>query len=86
MIFTMRRDAYLNIVVGNVYDTKFTKSPRRFIEAYRKDPEHNKYHMDKLFDFDVKRGNVVAWEVGKSIGEVKEDFPEKFTSGNLYEL
>ena len=72
--FHHAQDAYLNIVVGNVYDTKFTKSPRRFIEAYRKDPEHNKYHMDKLFDFDVKRGNVVAWEVGKSIGEVKKTF------------
>ena len=70
--FHHAHDAYLNIVVGNVYYTKFTKSPINFVKAYRENPEKNKYHMDKLFDFDVKRGNMVAWEANKSISVVKQ--------------
>lgn len=59
------QDAYLNIVVGNVYYTKFTSSPANFVKEYRKNEESNKYHMYRLFDFDVKRGNEVAWVIGK---------------------
>lgn len=62
------KDAYLNIVVGNVYNTKFTKNPAIFI----KEPSY-KYSLNKMFDFDVKRGGVVAWEKGEtgSIATVK---------------
>ena len=28
------QDAYLNIVVGNSYDVKFTKSPMNFVKEY----------------------------------------------------
>lgn len=50
-------DAYLNIVVGNVYNVKFTKDPRYFIN-------NNKtfnYNLDKIFDYDVFRNNENAW-------------------------
>lgn len=66
------KDAYLNIVVGNAYDVKFTKSPKRFIEEYRRDPQHHPYHMDKLFEYDIRRGDCVAWEKEKSIAVVKQ--------------
>ena len=67
--FHHANDAYLNIVVGNVYDVKFTQNPYNYIKEYRKqssavgqDPNaKEKYHMDKIFNFDVKRGNEVAW-------------------------
>lgn len=56
------KDAYLNIVVGNVYDVKFTKNPYRFIvEDYKKDAQRNHYHMNKIFRYDVQRGDNVAW-------------------------
>lgn len=67
--FHHAQDAYLNIVVGNVYDTKFTKSPKNFVKEYKKGL--CKYHMDKIFDYDVKRGNNVAWDAKRSIGVVK---------------
>ena len=51
-------DAYLNIVVGNVYNTKFTKSPRNFI---KKDKDARGYNLENMFKYDVKRGNTVAW-------------------------
>lgn len=54
-------DAYLNIVVGNVYNTKFTKHPINFIKDYKRDPEKYKYHMDKLFEYPVSRGEENAW-------------------------
>lgn len=71
--FHHANDAYLNIVVGNVYDVKFTKNPMRFIKDYDAAPDKNKYHMDKVFNFKVERCGVVAWNVDgdKSIDIVR---------------
>lgn len=72
--FHHAQDAYLNIVVGNVYNVKFTKNPYNFIKEYKKAPERNPYHMDKMFEFTVKRGNETAWKVanGESISVVRK--------------
>ena len=59
--FHHANDAYLNIVVGNTYNVKFTKHPADFIKEYQRDPEHYKYHMDKLFDYPVSRNGEMAW-------------------------
>lgn len=63
--FHHAQDAYLNIVVGNAYHTKFTKNPLNFIHEYRKDNNKERYHMDKLFQFDVERNGVTAWKAGE---------------------
>lgn len=57
------KDAYLNIVVGNVYDTKFTSNPLNFIKAAAKEKKNDfyKYHMDKVFDYNVIRNGEQAW-------------------------
>ena len=60
------KDAYLNIVVGNVYYTKFTMNPINYIKELRnkKNPTKNdNYHMDieKLFDRLTERNGYVAW-------------------------
>ena len=52
-------DAYLNIVVGNIYDTKFTKDPRNFI---KKDKSARYYNLEKLFEYDVERNGYIAWK------------------------
>lgn len=73
--FHHAQDAYLNIVVGNVYHTKFTKNPMNFIKEYRKDEKKNPYHMDKIFDYDVQRNGEIAWRArgeGKTIAVVKK--------------
>ncbi len=54
------KDAYLNIVVGNVYDTKFSKSPLKFIQS------KPTYSLNRVFTFDVERNGVVAWKRGKN--------------------
>lgn len=60
--FHHAQDAYLNIVVGNVYDTKFTQNPWNFIKKeYAKDKEANHYNLDKMFAWDVVRGDETAW-------------------------
>lgn len=71
--FHHAQDAYLNIVVGNVYDTKFTKNPLNFIKEYRKNPKQYAYHLDKMFEYDVERNGIKAWEQtnGTSIKIVK---------------
>lgn len=70
------KDAYLNIVMGNVYDTKFTKDPLNFIKS------GERYSM-KLFKKDqsgkesglltgvVKRGDNVAWDPETSFDIVR---------------
>lgn len=65
-------DAYLNIVVGNVYDTKFTQDPLHFIQSeYRWDHNKYHYHLGRMFEQDVKRNGKTAWiapneQTGKS--------------------
>ena len=61
-------DAYLNIVVGNVYNTKFTKNPLNFI----KDKDNvRSYNLENMFKYDVVRGSYTAWIADDSEGNVK---------------
>ena len=61
--FHHANDAYLNIVVGNVYYTKFTSNPRNFIlKEYAKDAKEHEYHLSRMFDRDVMRGGLLAWK------------------------
>ena len=66
--FHHAKDAYLNIVVGNVYDTKFTRDPRRFFAS------KESYNLNRMYDFDVERGGVTAWKAGENgtIAQVKK--------------
>ncbi len=52
------KDAYLNIVVGNVYNTKFTNNPMRWL----KDNYKTNYSINRVFDFDVKKGDKLVWK------------------------
>lgn len=63
------KDAYLNIVVGNVYHTKFTADAVWFI---RNNPGRS-YNLNRMFDFDVERNGEIAWKAGDNgtIGLVK---------------
>ena len=71
--FHHANDAYLNIVVGNAYHVKFTKNPLNFVKQYKRNPELHKYHMYKLFEYDVVRNGEIAWDTkdNKSIDTVK---------------
>ena len=55
------RDAYLNIVVGNVFDVKFTMNPLNFIKG------GGTYSLNEnMYDSDIRRGNNVAWVAGNN--------------------
>ena len=62
-----RQDAYLNIVVGNVYHLKFTSNPLFFVRTAER------YSMNRVFDGNVVRGGETAWKAGEegSIGTVR---------------
>lgn len=63
------QDAYLNIVVGNVYYTKFTSNPLNFIkDEYNRDPVKNNYNLNKMFDRRIERDGYIAW-LPASFGE-----------------
>lgn len=55
------KDAYLNIVVGNVFDVKFTKSPLNFIKGL--DGAQRAYTMNlrSMLNQNISRGGVTAW-------------------------
>lgn len=68
--FHHAQDAYLNIVVGNVYYTKFTQNPLNFIKnEYTSDPKKNHYNLDRMFKWDVMRGGKTAWVAAKKGNE-----------------
>lgn len=52
------KDAYLNIVVGDVYNAKFTSNPVQWFKRNR----DTQYSLNKIFNFDVKRGDRVVWK------------------------
>lgn len=67
--FHHAQDAYLNIVVGNVYFVKFTQNPLHFIKAeYDRDKAKYEYNLSRMFDWDVRRGDETAW-IGCKKGE-----------------
>ena len=55
------KDAYLNIVVGNVYDTKFT-------ENFFRNIRNENYSLNKVFEYDTPG----AWDKSESIKTVKK--------------
>ncbi len=59
--FHHAKDAYLNIVVGNVYDTKFT-------ENFFRNIENENYSLNKVFEYDTPG----AWNAAESIKTVKK--------------
>ncbi len=67
--FHHAHDAYLNIVVGNVYFVKFTQNPYNFIKKeYAKDEKKYRYNLSRMFDWNVVRGDEIAWVGPKENG------------------
>ena len=61
----LAKDAYLNIVVGNVWYTKFTASPIWYIkEEYRK--KKSEYNLNRMYDFNIIRDDRIAWITDKT--------------------
>lgn len=70
------KDAYLNIVIGNVYNTKFTKDPLRFIRSgerysvkmFKKDQNGKE---SGLMTKPVQRGGETAWDPDTSFAIIR---------------
>ena len=63
------QDAYLNIVVGNVFHLKFTKDVRKY---FAEKGTYRTYNLYKMFDHDVEFKGEKAWEKERTICTVKE--------------
>ena len=64
------QDAYLNIVVGNVYYEKFTNNPLKWLN----NENRNNYSLNKMFDYDIRKRDEIVWLSGEegSIKTVKD--------------
>lgn len=60
------KDAYLNIVVGNVYHEKFTRNPLQWLKSSK----DRNYSLNALFHFDLIKGDREIWKRGKD-GTIK---------------
>ena len=60
------KDAYQNIVVGNVYHEKFTSNPLRWL----KDNPSAEYSLNRMFNYDLKKDGKIIWKSGKN-GSIK---------------
>lgn len=69
------QDAYLNIVVGNVYYEKFTNNPLKWLN----NENRNNYSLNKMFNYDIKKKDEVIWLSGEngSIKTVKAMYNKK---------
>lgn len=67
--FHHAQDAYLNIVVGNVYHLKFTKDIRKY---FMEKGTYRTYNLTKMFNYTVKYRDETAWEENRTIRTVKE--------------
>ncbi len=65
--FHHAKDAYLNIVVGNVFHTKFTEKFFRNITTTNYSLNEN-----ALYSSDITKGDYVAWSGKESIGLVRK--------------
>lgn len=52
------KDAYLNIVMGNVYNTLFTKNP---IDIIKKGIKYS-LNINAILNHDIERNGVIAWK------------------------
>lgn len=59
------KDAFLNIVVGNVYHEKFTK------QFFRLGEEPYSMKIETLFSHRLERGGEIVWTGQEQIGEIK---------------
>ncbi len=71
------KDAYLNIVMGNVYNVMFTKSPINFIRESAANRKYTVKLTEKkdqgLLSHDIVRGDECAWKAdGTSFNTVKK--------------
>ena len=73
------KDAYLNIVMGNVQYVKYTNNPLNFIKSGQK----YSLKLDSLLKHDIIRGNDTAWlKDGSSLTTVKNTM-EKNNIGQI---
>lgn len=74
--FHHAQDAYLNIVVGNVYYMKFTKDIRKF---FAKNGIQRTYNLNRMFDYNLVVGAENVWcaDKGQSISKVKRVLENK---------
>lgn len=56
------KDAYLNIVVGNVHNIKYTDNPLRFIKKEINDKRFDTHSIRALYKFEVNKNGYVAWK------------------------
>lgn len=76
-------DAYLAIVVGNVYHVKFTKNALKFINS------RGKYNLYRMYDYDVKTKDEVAWiadrkdENGNIVEGTKKTVRDMLSKGGI---
>lgn len=64
--FHHAKDAYLNIVAGNVFNEKFTSNPLKWL----RESKGEKYSLNHMYDHDLIRHNQVVWKKGRK-GSIK---------------
>lgn len=66
------KDAYLNIVMGNVHDVKYTKNPLNFIKANKGKQYNYSLKLTSLLEHDIERDGIVAWKKDETIATVRK--------------
>lgn len=70
--FHHAHDAFLCIVTGNVYYTKFTANPFNYVKDLRNYNKERQYNLSKMYDFRVERNGYVAWDKDLHLDFIKK--------------
>ncbi|WP_425538592.1 type II CRISPR RNA-guided endonuclease Cas9 [Microaceticoccus formicicus] len=70
--FHHAHDAFLNIVAGNAYHTKFTANPYNYIKTNRDKGKERFYNLERFFNNKVERNGYVAWDVDYHLPFIKK--------------
>ncbi|VWL85950.1 type II CRISPR RNA-guided endonuclease Cas9 [Oceanivirga miroungae] len=68
------KDAYLNIVVGNVLDNKFTKNYYKYVENSRYSKESEVFNFFRVFDHPLVVNNKNIWNTIEILDRVLETY------------
>lgn len=63
------KDAYLNIVMGNIYNTRFTSDPRNFIHKHL---DNYSIKLTTLLSQRIERSSTIAWDPDASFDIVRK--------------
>lgn len=68
------KDAYLNIVVGNIFDVKYGSDFKKYYANKSNQKNRIYYNLNKIYENNVENNDYTAWDVKSTLNNVKKQY------------